>query len=173
MNVSSRSLKVWTVLAAVAFAVTLSSWSYAVVVETNGGTWNVTIGNTAFSGDITIDPKTGDISIPEGFQLTDPTTGAALSLSSFTGNADPTIGFGLVGITGANPASFSATFSIPVSLSGPVLAQSNASYTLTRLGTGSATLSPFNAFTVTAQDKVSATGEKVNKGGSTLATPLP
>jgi len=100
----------------------------------------------------------------DGFNLRDDASGASLILSKLDGNADPTIGFGLLGITGASPAAFSATFSIPVDLVGPILAQSNASYTVTRLGTTPSTLSPSHAFTVTSQDTNSNTGDDINKG---------
>jgi len=120
---------------AAGFSGTASATLTSVACGTEGGggcTWSIAFnGGTPVTGSYTIDPETGTIGLDRPITL-DLGGGAGVTLNSISGNADPLLKFDLSAHTGAlTGASFAFTFNLPISLSGPVLANSEIGYSLT------------------------------------------
>ena len=117
------------------------------------------------TGDYTVDPLTGAISLP-GPVSVDLGGGATVSLNSLSGNSDPILGFNASASTGAAGKTFSFAFSLPIDLSGPLKASSAVSYSLTSTTAAGAQVDPLFGHVVVAQDVDSSIGglPPLNKG---------
>lgn len=129
-------------------------------------TWSMEVdGVEVQTGDYTVDPVTGAISLP-GPVIVDLGDGASVSLNSLSGNADPILGFNASASTGATGKTFSFAFSLPISLSGPLAAASAVSYSLTSTTAAGAQVDPLFGHTVVAQEVDTSIGglSPLNKG---------
>jgi hypothetical protein len=95
------------------------------------------------SGRYTIDPKTGLLQIvaPRTFTLGD---GSTVGITGINGNADPVLGFSANANTLASGHSFVFNFDLPISLSGPINANSSISYSLTSTTAAGAEIKPLD-----------------------------
>lgn len=124
------------------------------------------------SGTYTIDPKTGALSLAAPVQGSG--GGGSVSIDSISGNADPILGFSTSAGTGTTGNSFSITLTLPIALSGTILANSSVSYSLTALTAAGAQIAPLlGSNVVIAQEVDSSVGglSPLNKGvdvGSTF-----
>src|SRR5262249_20621403 len=112
--------------------------------QLGSGTYNFdSNGNVVFSG-----PITGTAA-----------NGAYATVGGLNGSSDPILGFSVSAGTPNNSAggTFSFTFSLPISLSGQLAANSSVSYSLTALSSAGAEVQPLlGAHVVTAQEVDSA-----------------
>jgi len=124
------------------------------------------------TGTYTIDPRTGDLSLAAPVQGSG--AGGNVSIDSISGNADPILGFSTSAGTGALGNSFSITLTLPIALSGTIMADSSVSYSLTSLTSAGAQIAPLlGSNIVIAQEVDSSIGGllPLNKGvdvGSTF-----
>jgi hypothetical protein len=99
-------------------------------------------------------------------ELTDPGRWAA-SISSISGQADPTLGFA-IGATNLSVdlVSFNFSFAIPVALSGTIVGHSALRYGLSTTGTAGVTIAPTGAHILTAFERDTTAGGlgDLNKG---------
>ncbi len=121
-------------------------------------------GTQVGQGTYQIDSTTGRLSLssPVGGSL-----GASnVSVNSITGNADPILGFGIGASTGLVGNAFSITLTLPISLSGSIIANSSISYSLTALSGAGAQLTPLFGNTLIAQEVDTSIGGllPLNKG---------
>jgi hypothetical protein len=117
--------------------------------------------------------ESGNVVQPAQFSLYS-NEGWQASLLSLSGNTDPILGFAVSANTGATGGTFSFAFSLPVTISGPVNAHAETSYTLTSLTSAGATVSPFLSFVATSKDIDSGSGASISKGvdvGDTFSVP--
>jgi hypothetical protein len=127
-------------------------------------TWTVAVGGkTVETGSYTVDPTTGAIEAgPASW------SGGGSNVSvQLSGNSDPILGFNVsAGTSAAAGNSFSLTFSMPISLAGPIDASSSVSYSLTSTSGAGAQIQPSNGHVVTAQEVSSIVGGPApfNKG---------
>ena len=78
---------------------------------------------------------------PRTFTLDD---GSTVGITGINGNADPVLGFSASANTLANGHSFVFNFDLPISLSGPIDANSKISYSLTATGASGAEIKPLD-----------------------------
>jgi hypothetical protein len=100
-------------------------------------------GATAGTGTYTIDPTTGDISLP-GDGVTFRGTDWSFTVESLTGNADPVLIFATSATTGDVGRAFSMSFNLPINLNGPIIANSQIGYTLTSGTAAGARIQPID-----------------------------
>jgi hypothetical protein len=79
------------------------------------------------------------IASPVNFVLDD---GTRIGVGSISGNADPVLGFNASAGTATNGHSFAFSFDLPISLSGPINANSSISYSLTSTTSAGAEIKP-------------------------------
>jgi hypothetical protein len=117
------------------------------------------------TGQYAIDPKSGAISLPDQVNLV-LEDGSSVSINSLSGNADPILGFSVGAGTSTLGKTFAFSFSLPISLSGPLQASSSVSYSLTSLTSDGAQIQPQFGHVVVAQENDSTVGGllPLNKG---------
>jgi len=93
------------------------------------------------------------IASPVSFKLDD---GSTIGVTGINGNADPVLGFNASAATLGTGHSFAFSFDLPISLSGPINADSSISYTLTSTTAAGAEIKPLlpgaGAKVMTAQE---------------------
>jgi hypothetical protein len=105
------------------------------------------------SGNFNVDPVTGDLSLAAPITVTGPDYSA--SIDSITGNQDPVLIFSTsaTNLT-AGLLNYSFTFSLPINLPEPIIAQSSVNYALTDgLGDGVTLSAPASGFVVDSEDR--------------------
>lgn len=155
------------VLALCAFGAVLPETASADGLSCNGQcTWSIDVdGETVGNGWYEVDSTTGDIRLAGPLTL-DLGDGSFVGVNNMNGNIDPILGFSLSAGTGAAGRTFSFNFSLPIALSGPIVANSSVSYSLTSLSSAGAQLTPLFGHTVIAQEVDTSIGGigVLNKG---------
>ncbi|MEJ1962609.1 MAG: VPLPA-CTERM sorting domain-containing protein [Gammaproteobacteria bacterium] len=142
------------------------AWAGTVVPCGGNCTWSVDAdGVEVASGAYSVDPESGNITfqVPSSIDLGG---GAWASLKNMTGNADPILGFNVSAGTGSVGKTFAFNFDLPIALSGPIVATSSVSYSLTSLTSAGAQIDPLAGHVVVAQEVDSTLGglSALNKG---------
>lgn len=143
-------------------ALCFASSAQAAVLESSTGTkstpqcdnncrWSISVDGTEVGwGAYEADPVSGDLSGSSGrFDLGD---GAYVQIDNMLGNIDPILGFAASAGTGAIGKTFSFSFSMPIALSGALVANSSVNYSLTSLTAAGAQITPLFGKVVTAQE---------------------
>jgi hypothetical protein len=132
--------------------------------------WSIEVGDAAGggleevgSGTYSVD-DTGNISF-EG-ETIDLGDGSSVAISNLFGNIDPILGFNASAGTGALGKTFAFNFSLPIALSGPIIASSSVSYSLTATSGAGAQIAPLFGHVVVAQEIDTSVGglPPANKG---------
>jgi hypothetical protein len=162
--------RTWAISLALALGVlgtTLPSNSFADGLQCAGQcTWSISVDNQEVgSGWYTVDPNTGNISLPAPYVL-DLGDGSTVAVNAMNGNIDPILGFSVAASTAATGKTFAFNFSLPISLSGTIAASSSVSYSLTSLTAFGAQITPLFGRVVTAQEVDTTVGGigVLNKG---------
>lgn len=115
-------------------------------------------------GSFEIDERTGAISLtgPIGGALGD----SNVMVNSVYGNADPILGFGIGASTGALGNAFSITMTLPIAITGQIIANSSISYSLTALSGAGAQIAPLFGNVLIAREVDTSIGglSPLNKG---------
>jgi len=115
-------------------------------------------------GSYDIDSTTGAISLsgPSGGALGD----SNAVVNSVYGNADPILGFGIGASTGALGNAFSITMTLPIAITGQIIANSSINYSLTALSGAGAQISPLFGNVLIAREVDTSIGglSPLNKG---------
>lgn len=105
--------------------------------------WSIEVdGSPVMSGTYNVDTTTGEVSLPQSVSGVGP-NGESFSIDGLSGNTDPILGFAVGAGTGAVGSTFAFNLNLPISISGPIFADSSASYTLTSLTAAGAQIAPF------------------------------
>jgi len=148
----------------------------AATMACNGNcTWSVSVDNQEELSGTYVIADDGSLHVTPSDTLSATfADGSSVSLNNFFGNADPIIGFSLGAGTGATGKTFAFNFSLPISLSGSINANSSVSYSLTSLTGAGAQITPLFGKLVVAQEVDTTVGglAPLNKGvdvGNTFA----
>src|SRR5262245_60295562 len=129
------------VAAALALPLTASAGTIHDCGDQGGCAVTLSINGTQVgSGTFSIDPTTGDLSLPATLMGT--LGGSTLSVTDVHGNADPILGYAAAASTGGSGATFAISFSLPIALSGPIDASAQVSYSLTGTTLAGAQIAP-------------------------------
>lgn len=114
-------------------------------------TWSIAVDGTEVdAGWYAADPNSGALSGGSGrFDLGG---GAYVEMNNMFGNIDPILGFAASAGTGAIGKTFSFSFTLPIILSGSLVADSSVSYSLTSLTNAGAQITPLFGKVVVAQE---------------------
>lgn len=129
-------------------------------------TWSIMAGGTMVdSGNFTIDPSTGAVSGGTTTNWSGSGMTAGVSLSGMS-NTDPLLGFNFSAGTTTAADSFSLTLAMPIAESGPIAANSSASYSLTANTSAGASVQATAGHVVTAFEESTVSGgpAPLNKG---------
>ncbi len=129
-------------------------------------TWSISVdGSEVDSGMYMADPVSGNLMIAQPVNV-DLGDGAFVRVDNMFGNIDPILGFSTSAGTGALGKTFAFNFFLPIALSGPLIANSSVSYSLTSTTSAGAQIAPLFAKVVTAQEVDTSVGgvSPLNKG---------
>ncbi len=121
-------------------------------------------------GTFDINSTTGDISLSA--PITGELGGSSVALNSLNGNADPILGFGIGASTGALGNAFSITMTLPIAITGQIIANSSIGYSLTALSGAGAQISPLFGNVLLAREVDTSIGglSPLDKGVDTGST---
>lgn len=128
-------------------------------------TWSVEVDGVEVGGGAYQAAEDGALSLGRPWNM-DLGGGAFVSLGGVNGNIDPILGFNASAGTGALGKTFAFSFSLPIALSGPIVADSSVSYSLTALSAAGAQIAPLFGKIVIAQEVDTSVGgfDPLNKG---------
>ncbi len=176
MHVLQRGLLLVGLASALGFA--LPAGATGILECGTGCTISASIdGSPVASGYFQIDPATGKISLANDINVA--ANGGHLWITDVNGNADPILGFAVSASTGGVGNTFSVTFSLPIALSGTILANSSINYSLTGITAPGAQVSPLFGNVLIAQEVDTSIGgltpldKGVNAGNTFFCTPGP
>lgn len=114
-------------------------------------TWSIAVDGTEVAGGwYAADPTSGTLS--GGSQRFDLGDGSYVQMNNMFGNIDPILGFAASAGTGALGKSFAFSFTLPIALSGSLVANASVSYSLTSLTNAGAQITPLFGKVVVAQE---------------------
>lgn len=134
---------------------------------TGGCGWSLSVDNVEVSAGSFAESATGGLYLPGSSpQMFNLGGGSFVSISSISGDIDPTLGFSFRAGTGSVGQTFSFSFSLPIALSGAIDANSSVSYSLTSLSGSGAQITPLFGHLIVASEVDSAVGglPPLNKG---------